>query len=595
MKTICLVGNPNVGKTTLFNLLTGQHAATINASGTTVATRSGIATAFDKTTWTIVDMPGMYSKNAKKDEEAAAWRAIDEYNLQGDVIFVQIINATQWRHSLAVTLDLQQHGINPILLFNIRKDDNDLGTALYAEIKDKMMTEIICGDIEERGFAKYFWQQIALYKHTKPPFRSFSTDQEKFSFVGELFKDIDTHHEQREWGRLLLDRLFLHSLFGVVIFFAFMWIIFEATFIVGALPMDWIDSAVGILQSFLRGIIGDGFFARLLVDGLITGVGGTIVFVPNLLILFFFLSLLQQSGYLARTSYIFDVLFKKIGISGKASVHLLMGFGCNVPSIMATKSLDNRKEKIIVAMMTLFMSCSARLPVYALLISAFIPFRFQGITLFAVYLFGIIISLLTGLLLHTTHQGKRRGKLLAVIPRLVFPSFARALRYAVFKGKMFVVRIGKFIVPASIILWLLFSFPQTAVETDGIGASYGATISKIIEPVFAPLGFDWRITAGILSGLSAKEVMVASFAGLYGTSDETIELGNAMRAAENFSLPVALALLVFTLLYTPCIAVLGAIRAELGTRWMIFAILYPTALAWLAAFAIYHFALLFQS
>ncbi len=593
--TLCLVGTPNVGKTTLFNLLTGQNAATTNASGTTVSMRKGIATAPNASEWEVVDMPGIYSKQGQKGEERLAWEEIVKYKGEEGVVFLQVIDPGQWRHSLAITLDLQQHGINPLLFFNTKDGDAELGETYYAAVESNLQTAVLQGNIEKHGFAQCFWEYLLESQEREYllPVREFAEDKARFEFIEHLFAHTVTVKTTESKWALFLDRMFLHSLGGIVIFLAIMWAVFHLTFTLGALPMDWIDRATAGLQNVLSGILGAGFLARLFIDGLITGVGGTIIFLPNILILFFFLSLMQQSGYLARTSYIFDVFFKKVGISGKASVHLLMGFGCNVPSVMATKSLEGKKEKVIVSMMTLFMSCSARLPVYTLLIAAFVPMGYQGVVLFGVYLTGIVVSFSTGWLLHSTYKGKRQNKLLAAMPSLQLPSLKKALRFAGFKGKVFLIRVGKFIVPASIVLWLLFTFPSAAVESEGIGASYGAKVAQLVEPVFAPLGFDWRVTAGILSGLGAKEVMVATFAALYDSSDNPAELGSALRTASSFSLPVALALLVFTLIYTPCVAALGAIRAEVGTYWMIFAIFYPTILAWILAFCTYRIALLF--
>lgn len=593
MKTICLVGNPNVGKTTLFNLLAQQHAQVINASGTTIRAREAIVNAPDGTLWKIVDMPGIYSKHAQKGEEKSAWEVIEKYRQDPDVIFVQVINAGQWRHSLAVTLDLQQQGVNPILLFNTKHGDAEPGQDFYHQVESEFATVVLWGDIEARGFGDYFWQHISESTPRPLPQRDRMDDGEKFALIEKLFADTAVAHKDSGRLALLLDRVFLHSVFGIITFLAIMWVLFETTFVLGAIPMDWIDLGISSLQTTLRQIVGTGFWSRLLVDGLLTGVGGTLVFLPNIVTLFFLLSLLQQSGYLARTSYLFDVFFKKLGISGKASVHLLMGFGCNVPSVMATRSLESRKEKIIVAMMTLFMSCSARLPVYALLISAFIPLPFQGIVLFCIYASGIGIGLVTGRMIHTQYRGRQKTRLLEVMPRLMLPSPVKALRFAGYRGKVFLLRIGKFIVPASVVLWLIFSFPAAAVEDVGIEASYGAQLAQTVQPVFAPLGFDWRITAGILSGLSAKEVMVATFAGLYTSGGDGAELSTALQNSESFTLATALALLVFTLLYTPCIPALGAVRAEIGTKWMLFAAVYPTVIAWIMALAVYRIALLF--
>lgn len=589
------MGNPNVGKTTLFNRLTNQKARTANFSGTTFREKIGISHSLNGEKLEIIDLPGMHTHESQKDEERVAWKQLEEAMLHEDAIFIQVADPEGWKHSLSVTLELNQKGVFPLVFFNNKKGRACFTEGFCETLCEKTGIFAFSGDAEEKDFLTSFWTQV--FHHEKrlqnnPP-RAKKTLSEGLSALQTISCPNHSSKKKSSWTTFL-DAVFLHSLLGIGVFLLFMWIIFQLTFTLGAYPMDWIDAGFGFLQDALRALLGTGFLPSLLVDGVLTGVGGTVIFLPNLIMLFLFLSLMQESGYLARSSYLFNSLFKKVGIPGKASVHLLMGFVCNVPSVMAVRAMESRKEKVITAMMTLFMSCGARLPVYTLLISAFIPFGYQGATLFAIYIFGILVAFATGYVMNRARPNVRRSRLLMEMPDLVFPSFSKTLSFVIQKSKIFLFRVGKFIVPASVILWFLFSFPATALEEKGIEASYGASVSRTIEPVFAPLGFDWKITAGILSGLAAKEVMVAAFAELYNTTEDEEELGTALQNSGIFSLPVALALLVFTLLYTPCIAVLGAIKEELGTKWMLFATVYPTALAWVFAFLVYRISLLFS-
>ena len=593
MKKIYLVGNPNVGKTSLFNVLTGGSAKTGNFAGTTFEDKKGQAFSSQKEEFEIIDLAGIYAEEGKKMEEKSAWKSIEKAMQEEDVFFVQIVNPEQWKHSLSLTLDLQRKGIQPILLFNTKKNDQKFPENFYSTVEDIFQTSVLIGDIEGKSYGEYFWERIAeeQKRRKKIPLRSFSSEQEKYSFLEKNFDDIFFKEEQKPSFFLkTLDRLFLNAFFGVGFFFAIMWLIFEATFTIGAIPMDMIDSGTVWSMEFLRGILGEGFFATLFIDGVIAGVGATVIFLPIIMMLFFFLAILKETGYLARVSYLFDKVFKRVGTTGKASVHLLMGFGCNVPSVMAVKSLDTKKEKIIVSMMTLFMSCGARLPVYTLLIGAFIPEGYQGLTLWSLYLFGIVVALGTGATLNRFYKKNLKPKsLLVEMPKLALPSLKKILLFSLAQGKTFLFRVGKFIVPAAMLLWILFSFPTDKVAEQGIEGSYGASASKIIQPIFEPIGFDWKITAGVISSLAAKEVMVATFAQLYEVSDEEDEevIGAVLQESGSFSLGVVLSLLFFTLLYTPCMAVLGVLKEELGWQWAFFGAIYPAIIAWLVAFLLF--------
>jgi len=272
-----------------------------------------------------------------------------------------------------------------------------------------------------------------------------------------------------------------------------------------------------------------------------------------------------------------------------------MGFGCNVPAVMAIKSFETRKEQVIVAMMSLFMSCGARLPVYALLLSVFLPADYRGVVLFSIYVLGILVSFMTGKLLSMAYKAKQMRKMKSYeMPNLIFPRILNALNDAWQKAKSFVVKAGVFIVPVSVVLWGLFTFPQVEMpnekENFAIEYSYGATLGKTLQPIFAPMDFDWKISTALISGIAAKEVMVTTFSQLYHAKDSEESLQNNIKNSGNFSFPTALALLVFILLYTPCFAVIGVIRGELGNIWAGFAVVYPFVVAWIFAFITFEIA-----
>jgi ferrous iron transport protein B len=593
MKRLYILGNPNVGKTTLFNFLTGENAKTGNFSGTTFEDRIGQVMASEKEEYEIIDLAGVYTEGEKKEEEKTAWKSIEKAMSEEDAFFIQVINPEKWKYSLALTLELQKKGIQPILLFNIKKSDQKLPKDFYTAVEDIFQTRVLIGNIEEENHPVYFLKKIGLVQEKKRniPLRSFTSEQEKFALLDKYFSHIFLKKEKRTYPFLkILDAFFLNSFWGVIFFFALMWVIFEVTFTLGSIPMESISAGIAWAAKWLRIMLGEGFFANLLIDGAISGVEATIIFLPNIFILFFFLFLLKETGYLARVSYLFDKIFKRIGTTGKVSILLLMGFGCNVPSIMATKSLDTKKEKIIVSMMILFMSCGGRLPVYTLLIGAFIPKRYQGLTLWVLYVFGIGVALGIATILRRFYKKNVKPKsLLIEMPKLELPSCKKVLLFSLKQGNIFLFRVGRLIVPAAMFLWILFSFPADKVEEQGGEGSYGASVSKMIQPVFEPIGFDWKITAGVISSIAAKEIMVATFAELYEAPDDEDKknLGIILQESGSFSLGVALSLLFFTLLYTPCVAVLGVLKEELGWKWTIFGVVYPLVLAWVVGFILF--------
>ncbi len=618
-KKIYLIGNPNVGKTTVFNALTGERQKTGNYIGTTIATVESHVKNEKYAHYTICDIAGVYNFEDRKGEEKIAWNSIENAMMEENTVFVQVINAGQWKQSLSLTLDLQKKGIQPILFFNTKKTDINLGEEFYTILSKELNLHVFYNDVERLSNSKFqeiFFEKINNINRTidgeqnKENYtlnipKTFANLAEQNKYISNIFakhllsqkgekNTKNTKKVKISW----IDAILLHSFFGILTFFIVLYFIFEMTFTVGAIPMDFIDAQTSALQTYLSSVLPDNLLTSLLVDGIVAGVGGTLIFLPNIVILFFFLSLLKESGYLARTSFLFDIFFEKIGVSGKASVPLLMGFGCNVPSIMAIKSFETKKEQVIVTMMSLFMSCGARLPVYTLLLAVFIPEQYQGEVLFGIYLLGILVSFMTGKLLNIVYNPRQQQKLKSYeMPNLILPNIIKATKEAWQKAKMFIVKAGTFILPVSVVLWGLFTFPQVEMpkgqENFAIEHSYGASIGKAIQPIFAPMDFDWKISTALLSGIAAKEVIVTTFAQLYNATDEEQSLQENIKNSENFSFPTALALIIFVLLYTPCMAVVGVIRGELGNGWALFSIAYPFIIAWIFAFIAFTIATYF--
>ncbi len=419
-----------------------------------------------------------------------------------------------------------------------------------------------------------------------------------------------------------------------------MWLMFQATFTLGSYPMDLIDAAVGLLGEFISNNMSEGPLRDLLVDGIIGGVGGVIIFLPNILILFFFISFMEDTGYMARASFIMDRLMHKIGLHGKSFIPLLMSFGCNVPAVMATRTLENRKDRILTMIMIPFMSCSARLPVFVLLISAFFPNN-QGLMLVAIYLIGILIAVLTALGMKKLLFSKKDVPFVMELPPYRLPTLRNTSVHMWHKGVQYLQKMGSVILVASILIWALGYFPRdvkfsadheqtiTAIKNDTALAdsiknvqildierliqserqeqSYIGQMGHFIEPAIRPLGFDWKIGVSIITGLAAKEIVLSTMGVLYqaDASDESSSSGLATRIMEQkhahgelkgqkvFSPLVAFGLMLFVLIYFPCVAVIAAIKKEADIKWALFSMIYSTGIAWIIAFATYQIGMFF--
>lgn len=584
MKKVYLIGNPNVGKTTLFNTLSGNNEETGNYAGTTLGAKHCMLSNDIE----LIDIPGMYGGKRPKEEERVSWNIIHQsMEEEGDILYIQVIDPDLWEQSLSLALELKKKGIPLILFVNYKK--NPPSKEWIKAIEEHLCCGVFIGNASSHSLKKSFWKDLEEAQKEKNNQACMLNEFDLLAKVKGSMPNVEISKTREE--KKSIDNILLHPIFGMIFFGVLMWGLFQIVFTIGAIPMDWIDQLFSFLITAGKDFFGDSFFSLLIFDGILAGVGATVIFLPNIILLFMGLSLLKETGYLARSSYLLNGIFKKIGLSGRVSVPLLMGFGCNVPAVMAISTLESKREKIAIAMMSLFMSCGARLPVYTLLIGAFIPMEWQGFLLFIIYVFGVVVAFFTGHIVSKIYPEKS-SPLMLQMPSYLMPSWKKVISFAVAQGKDFFMRVWKFIVPVSVILWGLFTFPQQAITENGIEASYGASISKTIQPIFAPIGFDWTMTAGVIAGIAAKEVMVANFAQIYEReNDET--LGEYLKTLPQFSLPAVLALLVFTLLYMPCVAVIATIKAQLGIKWAIIGSVYPTVIAWIFGFFTYQISSFF--
>lgn len=444
-----------------------------------------------------------------------------------------------------------------------------------------------------------------LEKSYKEDTRTIITNA-KYGFVrGALKETFQPGEKDKRQLTNAIDTLLTHQWLGFPFLIIFMWITFQATFSLGSYPMDWIEAGVGALGDWVAGIMPEGPLNDMLVNGIIAGVGGVIVFLPNILILFFFISLMEDTGYMARAAFIMDRLMHKIGLHGKSFIPLLIGFGCNVPAIMATRTLESRRDRIITMLITPFMSCSARLPVYILLVSAFFPVN-QGLVLMSIYLVGIVLAVITALLLKKTLFAKSSDPFVMELPPYRMPTMRNTTIHMWGKAGQYLRKMGTIILLASVLIWALGYFPlerEAAPDSsEHLEQSYIGQIGKFIEPGIEPLGFDWKMGVSIVTGLAAKEIVVSSMGILYHVPDaeeNTQGLAESLKSQVDkqgnvvFTPLVAYGFMLFILIYFPCMAAIAAIKKEAGWKWAIFTMIYTTALAWVVSFCVYQIGSLF--
>lgn len=444
-----------------------------------------------------------------------------------------------------------------------------------------------------------------LEKDYKEDTRTIITNA-KYGFIrGALLETFQAGEKDKRQLTSAIDALLTHQWLGFPFLFFFMWLMFQTTFSLGSYPMDWIEGGVEWLSGWASELMPPGPLTDLLVNGVVAGVGGVIVFLPNILILFFFISLMEDTGYMARAAFIMDRLMHKIGLHGKSFIPLLIGFGCNVPAIMATRTLESRRDRVMTMLIVPFMSCSARLPVYILLVSAFFTVN-QGLVLLSVYVVGILLAVGTSVLLKKTLFAKSSDPFVMELPPYRMPTLRNTTVHMWGKAGQYLRKMGTIILFASVLIWALGYFP---LRDDGMDSqmhlenSYIGRLGKGIEPVIEPLGFDWKMGVSIMTGLAAKEIVVSSMGILYHAGEDADERSQSLitslqeerneAGARVFTPLVAYCFMLFILIYFPCMAVIAAIRKEAGWKWAAFTVFYTTGLAWVVSFCVYQVGSLF--
>jgi len=711
---IAFVGNPNAGKTSLFNFASNSKERVGNYSGVTVDAK--LAHFYqDGYQLNIVDLPGTYSITHYSPEELYVREYIFEET--PDVV-INVIDSSNLERNLLLTTQLIDMDIKVVIALNMYDELEKKGDIFDYESLGNMIGIPMVPTVgsKGKGIEELFKTIIEVYQDKNPNVRHIhinygrelensiqniqaliknkknyhltdivssrflaikliENDKESKSKIDKLFnaKEIEktTLKEQKKLTKILkdepetiitdaryafidgalketlkpgrtkkwesiniIDTFLLNKVFAFPVFMGFIWLMFYSTFYIGQYPMGWIESGVGLLSDTISTLMPNGMLKDLIVDGIVGGVGGVIVFLPNILILFFFISLMEDTGYMARVAFIMDKLMHKIGLHGRSFIPLLMGFGCNVPAIMATRTIENKNDRLLTMLINPFMSCSARLPVYLVFIGAFFPNN-PGTVLFSIYAIGIAIAALIAILFRKTILKADDSPFVMELPPYRVPTIRNSIKHMWFKASQYLKKMGGIILIASTIIWALSYFPrdidfskdydkliqqaELSIENNDQNSqknqdiiyklqneraaelqenSYLGQLGKGMEPIMRPLGFDWKMSVSLLAGANAKEIVVSTLGVLYQTrDDDSAALQNRLKAEVYQSGPkkgekvfdpiVAFAFLIFVLIYFPCIATVAAIKKESGSwKWAMFMVVYTTALAWILAYLV---------
>jgi len=666
--SVALVGNPNCGKSTLFNAITGLNQKTGNFPGVTVEKKNGKVRIHDqqlqrKQTFNFIDLPGTYSLFPKSLDEAETLKVLTEPNNPDfpDIV-VTVADASNLKRSLLLCLQVKELGLPAVLVLNmidllersnLSIDIVKLSKALQIPIIEmnardkkgisqlkKQLFEPIKSEINGTEYNAFL---NSINKYSQNP----QIDEEKqvnliqekemlrlYSLIDDVLSGVLIQAKQTNALNLSLrlDKIFTHPFWGFIIFLGILFFIFQSIFSWSEKPMEWIDLLFSLTSDWINSSLPDGAFNDLLSKGIVPGLGGIMMFIPQIAILFAFIAILEDTGYMARVSYIMDRLMRGFGINGKSIIPLISGVACAVPAIMSARTIKNQKERLITIFVTPLMSCSARLPVYTLLISAAVPdqnlgpFNIKGVLLMALYLIGFLAAIGTALILKWIIKSKEKSYFIMELPVYRKPQWGVVAFTMYDKVKVFVMNAGKIIVAISVILWLLSSYgpshkfeeielkynntayieqvgkeqAENKLASEKLRNSYAGIMGRTIEPVIAPLGFDWKIGIALVTSFAAREVFVGTMATMYSAGSDSDENSVSLKASLQkdinertgkplFTLATVISLILFYAFAMQCMSTIAVVYRETGSwKWPVIQFVYMTALAWIAAFIAYN-------
>ncbi|MCL1886695.1 MAG: ferrous iron transporter B [Betaproteobacteria bacterium] len=611
MISVALIGNPNSGKSALFNRLTGANQKVANYAGVTVERKEGFLNTAG-TSFKIIDLPGTYSLNTLSPDEAVTREVLQGIRKENGTIdmVVLVTDANNLRRNLQLVLEVRQLGYPAVLVLNMmdiakkrgleidtRRLSNELGMPVVETIaiRSKGIPELIAS-LQKKA------QAITLTGKTASTTHSPATEpaQEEISRI--LKTIIKTPSASDTFGDRL-DAIALHPILGYLLLAAILFGMFQAVYSWSALPMEWIESGVTYAGDLLGSILPDGILKSLLIDGILAGVGSVIVFLPQILILFLFILVLEESGYLPRAAFLLDRLMRSVGLSGRAFIPLLSCFACAIPGIMATRTIHDPRNRLATIMIAPLMTCSARLPVYLLIIGAFIPntrvgiFNMQGLVLFGLYISGILSAMIIALLIKLFIGKNQYQPLLMELPAYHWPNLLNLLLGLWERAKIFVMRAGTIILALMVLLWFFSSFPgapENATE-PAIRYSFAGQIGHLLQYIFEPIGFNWQLSIALIPGMAAREASVAALGTVYALSATGDELSTALSSviATTWGLPTGLSLLAWYVFAPQCIPTIIVTKRETNS-WKYAGIMtiYLFVLAYAASFITYRISLL---
>ncbi|BCU63430.1 ferrous iron transporter B [Acinetobacter bouvetii DSM 14964 = CIP 107468] len=606
---IALVGNPNCGKTSLFNHLTGTRQKVANYAGVTVERKVGQFVLPSGKPVRVLDLPGTYSLNATSPDEE-----ITRDVVQGKIAeeghqdaFLCVVDATNLKLHLGLVMEMIALGRPMLLVLNMMDEARRRGMQVNTQKLSERLGIPVVETVAVRNagiesLMSALDQEKFAAPHTELSGLTGDTHQKIDTILNDVVHFVDHEDKRSDF----LDKIFLHPVLGLVSLAVMMFIIFQAVFAWAAPFMDGIETFFGWLGEFIGQHISHPLLNSLVVDGIIAGAGGVVVFLPQILILFFFILVLEESGYLPRAAFLLDKLMFKAGLSGRAFIPLLSSFACAVPGVMATRSISDPRDRLVTILVAPLMTCSARLPVYALLISAFIPakmvwgvFNLQGLVLFALYMAGIVSALIVATILKFFQKDKSQHALLMELPSYRFPDIKSIWIGLLDRAKIFMKRVGGIIFALSILLWFLCTFPQAPENAalPAIDYSFAGMLGHLMQPIFAPIGFNWQICIALIPAMAAREVVVAALGTVYALSaadDDAVAQGLSTLISSGdlgWSLATGLSLLVWFVYAPHCLATLATVKRETGSwKTVGFMTVYLFGLAYFMAFLTYQIA-----